>query len=113
MKEIGWGNRPSLARTGRAMPPSFIMTWPRLAALGEIVAGDGNAQSIDAVAEPQQGQFRLAVGADGVFRIPALHGVEGESEVGGRAGQRAQMVERIDEGKRARAAQAAVGRLQP
>ena len=33
MKEIGWVNRPRLARTGSSTPPMVIVTWPSLGAL--------------------------------------------------------------------------------
>ncbi len=82
-------------------------------ALGEIIAGDGDAQAADALVQLGQGGLGIAVGADRIVGIPALHGIERQRQILDRARQRTQMVEGIDEGKGAGAAQPAVGRLQP
>ena len=83
-----------------------------LAAAGEIVAGDGDAQAADALVQERHRRIGRPVGADRIVGIPALHGVERQREILDRAGDRPEMVEGVDEGERAGAAQPAVGRLQ-
>jgi len=84
-----------------------------LAAPGEVVAGDGDAQAADAVTQRRQSRLGVAVGAGGIVRVPALHGVERQGEILNRARHRTQVIEGIDERERPGAAEAPVGRLQP
>ena len=69
----------------------------------EIAAGDGDAQTFDALIEKRSDRLHGAIGADRIVRIKALHGVVGEREVARGARERPKMIEACHKRKTARA----------
>src|SRR5258707_1615005 len=58
---------------------------------------DRDLQAMDAVMQRRDRRLDVAIGADRIVGIPALHGIERQSEILGRARQRPEMVERSEE----------------
>src|ERR1700735_759746 len=74
--------------------------------------GDGDAQTIRAPSETRRHGLDRPIYAGRVVGIEALHGVIRHSEITRRTRERPEMIEAGDKGECARAAEAAVGRLQ-
>jgi hypothetical protein len=79
----------------------------------EIAAGNGDAQAISAAIEEITDRLERPIDTDGIIGVVTLHGVIGEREIAGGAGQRPDVVEARHERERVGARQPAVGRLQP
>ena len=78
----------------------------------EVAAGDRDAHSVKAAVQNRRHSFGIALGANGIVCVVALHGVIDDREIARAARQRTDVIEACGKWERACPAQASVGRLQ-